>query len=187
MPLALAGACANACAISRALYVAVVHNSGAPPRAELARMNEREQVMRRDLDKFRIVVLPVAVLGGPVIEYDTGATSAITSRIRAFGASTPIPLPLERQPNEAVILWSRALALSDSIRAHPRADADYVMQVDVLGRRDRIGAVHVLVVDGAGALIYVRLWNSHQEMYQRFKPKSLDDVAAMVAADLGQR
>jgi hypothetical protein len=187
MPLALAGACTNACAISRALYVAVVHNSGAPPRTEIARMKEREQMMQRDLARSRIVVLPVAVLGGPAIEYDTAATSAISSRIRAVSDPTPISLPLERQPNEAVILWSRARALSDSIRAHPRADADYIMQVDVLGTRDRIGAVHVLVVDGAGALIYVRLWNSHQEMYQRFKPNSLDDVAAMVAADLGRR
>jgi hypothetical protein len=187
MPLALAGACTNACAISRALYVAVVHNSGAPPRAELARMKEREQLMKRDLATSRIVVLPVAVLGGPAIEYDSAATSAVAAGIRAAPARTPIPLPLERQPNEAVILWSRAIALSDSIRTHPRADADYIMQVDVLGTRDRIGAVHVLVVDGAGRLVYVRLWNSHQEMYQRFNPKSLDDAAAMVAADLGQR
>ena len=158
VPLALAGACTNACAISRALYVAVVHNSGAPPRAELARMKEREQVMRQNLAQSRMVRLPVAILG-----------------------------PHFDQPNEAVILWSRFGALSDSVRAHPRADADYVMQVDVLGSRDRIVAVHVMVVDATGTMIYARLWNSHQEMYQRFKPNSLDDVAAMVAADLGRR
>ena len=158
MPLALAGACANACAISRALYVAVVHNSGAPSRAELARMKEREQVMRQNLAKARIVTLPVAIVG-----------------------------PQNGQPNEAVILWSRFGALSDSVRAHPRADADYVMQIDVLGSPNRIVAVHVMVVDASGTMIYARLWNSHQELFQRFKPKSLDDVSAMVAADLGQR
>jgi hypothetical protein len=193
LPLAFLAGCANACAISKALYVAVVHNSGAPPRAERARIDARQLEFLRDLPNRRVVILPFAILGKPA-RYDTTSSKALADALRANGASLArdtslvIPLPLEAQPNEAVILWSRFQALADSVRQHPVSGADYVMQVDVIGNpdRSRIGAVHVLVVTGAGEMAYRRLWNSHQEMFKEFKPAIVPDAVRMVTADLAR-
>lgn len=188
-PILLTAACGNACAITKALYVAVVHNSGAPPRDELARADEREATFLRDRAHNHVIVLPVAVLRTPV-RYDTAAARAIAERLGGANVATDeVHLPFEPQPNEAVILWSRFRALGDSVRAHPRGD-DYVMQVDVIGEPDagRIVAVHVMVVTGQGGeMAYRRLWNSHQPLYKEVRPTSLDDVARMIATDVARR
>jgi hypothetical protein len=75
------------------------------------------------------------------------------------------------------------------VAAHPAADADYVLLVDVFGAPERgvVGAVHAMAVTRTGAMAYRGLWNSHQALYKEFRPRSLDDVAEMVAADLGRR
>src|SRR5881394_1408902 len=146
-PLLLAAACTNACAITKALYIAVVHNSGAPSRDEMARVDAREATFLAQRPNNHVIVLPVAVLGVP-IRYDSSTTKLIADRLgNATPAAEPLVLPFEPQPNEAVILWTRFKALADSVRAHPRGD-DYVMQVDVIGApgSGRIVAVHVLTV-----------------------------------------
>ena len=121
-------ACAGGCSIVRALYVAVVHNSGAPPREEIARIDERERELLRSLSSRRVLILPVAVLGRSV-RYDTSTAAAIAKQLDATNlghasvAATLIALPFERQPNEAVILWSRFTALAGYVAANPRKDA----------------------------------------------------------------
>jgi hypothetical protein len=186
-------ACAGGCSIVRALYVAVVHNSGAPPHEEMVRIDEREREFLRTLSHRRVLILPVAVLGRTV-RSDTATAVAIAEQLRArnLGLASvggePIVLPFERQPNEAVILWSRFKALAASVAAHPRNDIDYVVQVDVLGSPERgsIGAVHVMAVTAAGEMAYRRLWNSHQALYKEVQPRSLDDVVRMVVTDLSR-
>ena len=193
LPIALMSACAGGCSIVRALYVAVVHNSGAPPREEMARIDERERELLRSLSSRRVLILPVAVLGRSV-RYDTSTAGAIAKQLDAMNlghaavAATPIALPFERQPNEAVILWSRFTALAGYVAANPRKDVDYVVQVDVLGAPERgsIGAVHVLAVTATGEMAYRRLWNSRQPLYKEVQPRTLDDVVRMVVTDLSR-
>jgi hypothetical protein len=193
LPIALLSACTGGCSIVRALYVAVVHNSGAPPHDEMVRIDECEREFLGTLSHRRVLILPVAVLGRDV-RHDTPSAGAIAEQLRAknlglasVGAEA-IALPLERQPNEAVILWSRFKALAASVAAHPRNDVDYVIQVDVLGAPERgsIGAVHVMAVTARGEMAYRRLWNSHQALYKEMPPRSLDDVVRMVVTDLSR-
>jgi hypothetical protein len=193
LPLSLAAGCAQTCAISKALYVAVVHNSGAPSRDERARIDEREAAMLRDLGRARVVVLPVAILGREV-RYDTPAASRLADSLNAAGihataSTTEIVLPHNPQPNELLTFWTRFKALADSVRQHPVSDADYVLAVDVLGAPDRgsVGAVHAMAVTAHGEMAYHALWNSHQALYQEFKPRSLDDAGRMVAATLARQ
>jgi len=191
LPLALLSGCAGACSITRALYSAVVHNSGAPPRAELSRIDEREIEFLRALPHKRVVVLPVAVLG-TAVRYDSVAAARITDTLRsgiapeATSSAQLLSLPFTPQPNEAAILWQRFGALADSVAAHRWHDADYVVLVDVLGasERGRIGAVHVMVVTGNGTMVFRRLWNSHQALYKEVMPRSIDDAGRMVVTEL---
>ena len=59
--------CAEGCAVTRALYVAVVHRSGAPSRDERVRIDQRETLFLRELPRPRLVILRVAipVFGAP--------------------------------------------------------------------------------------------------------------------------
>ena len=82
LPIALMSACAGGCSIVRALYVAVVHNSGAPPHEEMVRIDERERAFLRTLAHRRVLILPVAVLGRAV-RYDTSTAAAIAEQLRA--------------------------------------------------------------------------------------------------------
>jgi hypothetical protein len=191
LPLTLLAGCANACAIGKALYIAVVHDSGAPAKSEIARIDVREGVFLRDVRRARIAVLPVTVLGRSA-HANSDAADTLAAALRALGAHTvieaPIELPYQPQPNEAYTLWTRFRALGDSVRVHPRADADYVLLVDVMGTPERrsIGAVHAMAVTAAGALAYRRLWNSHQPLFKELAPRSLDDAVRMVATDVSR-
>jgi hypothetical protein len=191
LPLALFSLPVQGCSIVKALYIAVVHNSGAPPRAERDRIDVRADSFVRALSHTRVAVVPVAVLGRHV-RTDTGAAAAVASALRSRGLrgvagdTTPITLPFEPQPNEAAIFWSRFKALGAWVSERPRPDADYVMLVDVLGAPERgsIGAVHVMVVTAAGELAYHRMWNSHHAMFKTVQPHSMDDVSRLVVLDL---
>jgi hypothetical protein len=191
IPLALMSACGNGCSIARALYIAVVHNSGAPTRVEIQRIDAREREFLRTLSTQRLRILPVAILGSDV-RADPATARAIATQLtaRTLGQATAVSklpeLPFERQPNEAVILWSRFKALAAAVAQQPPTDADYVVLVDVIGVPDRgsVGAVHVMAVTAKGDMAYRRLWNSHQPLYQEVEPRSLDDVVRMVVTDL---
>lgn len=193
-PLALAAGCAQGCAITKALYVAVVHQSGAPPRAERDRIDAREAEMLKRLAGSRVVVLPVAILGRNR-RYDSTAAAKLAESlsvrgVRATAAAAPMALPYEPQPNELLTFWTRFKALGDSVRAHPVADADYVLAVDVMGAPERgsVGAVHAMAVTGTGGeLTYRAGWNSYQSLYKEIKPRSLDDASRMVVTDLARR
>lgn len=193
IPLALLAGCAQACAIGKALYIAVVHNSGAPPRVERDRIAARESVMVNELGRARVVVLPMAILGRDRT-YDAGAATRLADSLRARGVQARATdaissLPYEPQPNELFTFWTRFKALGDSIRAHPVSDADYVLAVDVLGapQRGSVGAVHAMAVTADGQLAYHAIWNSHQALYQEVRPTSLDDANRMVVTDLTRR
>ena len=190
IPLLVLAGCAQSCAIGRALYLAVAHNSGAPPRAERDRIAARESVMVRELGRARLVVLPVAVVGR-TSRYDASAAASLADGLRARGVpataiATPVVLPYEPQPNELYTFWTRFKALGDSIHARPLNDADYVLAVDVLGAPERgaVGAVHAMAVTANGQLAYHAAWNSHQELYQQVKPTALNDANRMGIADL---
>jgi len=192
-PLALATGCAQGCALTKALYVAVVHNSGAPPRAERDRIDVRESEMLKRLEGSRVVVLPVTILGRDR-RYDSIAAAKLAESlsvrgVRATATGVPIVLPYEPQPNELLTLWTRFEALGDSVHAHPLPDADYVLALDVMGAPERgsVGAVHAMAVTGTGELAYRALWNSHQALFQEIKPRSLDDASRMVVTDLARR
>jgi hypothetical protein len=187
-------ACAQGCAMTKALYDAIVHNSGAPPKEERARIAERGAVMLRDLHQRRVVVLPMQVLGQPV-RHDTAGARLLVERLRAEGitavasSDTGLTLPFVPQPNELAIYWIRFKALAAEVSARPRDDADYVILVDILGRPEngRVGAVHVMSVTGRGEMAYASMWNSHQTLYQEFLPRSIDDAAVMVATDIRRK
>jgi hypothetical protein len=187
IPLAFVGACANACAITKALYVAVVHNSGAPPRAERDAIDARQRAMLRELPNKRVLILPVAVLGRDT-QYDSVAARALADELnrdslaQARVAVSPVVLPFEAQPNEALTLWTRFNALADSVRAHPPAEFDYVLLVDVFG--PRAFAVHAMGVTARGEMAYVNAWNSHQAFYKEVKPQNVNDAVRMVALDI---
>jgi hypothetical protein len=187
LPLVLLSVLASGCSIVRALYIAVVHNSGAPPREELARIDERERELLGTLPSKRVLILPVVILGRTV-RYDTATSVAIAAQLRAnergiaLAGTDSLVLPFEPQPNELAILWSRFHALAASVSDRPRTDVDYVVLVDVLGAPDHgsVGAVHVMAVTGNGTMAFRRLWNSHQPLYKEIRPHSLDDVVRMV-------
>ncbi|HYD51862.1 MAG TPA: hypothetical protein VEA99_04515 [Gemmatimonadaceae bacterium] len=184
-------ACASGCDVARALYVATVHGSYAPPRAERQRIREREGAFVARLADRRILVRPVAVLGhAPRLDAAGGALLArrLTEQGlgRAVAPSARDTLPFVPQPNELAIYWTRFRALSAQVAAHPPEDADHVLQLDVFGapERGRIGAVHVMLVDRSGMMVYGRLWNSHQPLFKEMRPASLDDAVRMVVVDL---
>jgi hypothetical protein len=192
-PLSILAGCAQACAIGKALYIAVVHNSGAPPRAEMDRIAARQDTMMRDLSRARVVVLPVTILGREQRVDVSAATrlaeSLSTRGVHATAASSAVTLPYEPQPNEALTFWTRFRALGDSIRAHPIGDADYVLAVDVMGAPERsaVGAVHAVTVTGRGELAYRGAWNSAQPLYKEIRPRSIDDATRMVLIDMTRR
>jgi len=192
VPLSLLAGCAQSCAIGKALYVAVVHNSGAPARAERDRIDAREAVMLKELGRARLVVLPVTILGRGQ-KYDSPAATRLaeslsTRGMHATASSSAVALPYEPQPNELLTFWTRFKSLGDSIRAHPVGDADYVLAVDVLGAPERgsVGAVHAMAVTARGELAYHAIWNSHQDLYKEIQPRTLDDANKMVIADLAR-
>lgn len=195
LPLALTTGCAQVRAVVSGLYDAFVHHSGAPSRAEQARIDERQRVLLRDLPRRRLLVLPVAVLG-QTTRYDTAAAAHFVDEMRAAGlgdhhvADQPIVLPFKPQPNEARIYWTRFTELADSVRAHPRTDADYVVAIDVFGvapTRHTIGAVHVMIVTATGDMAYRGVWNSHQALYKELQPATVDDAVHLVATDITRR
>jgi len=195
LPLALVTACSRERSIVNALYQAIVHHSGAPPREELARIDQREEKFLRDLSQRRLLVAPVAILRATP-QYDSRAATLLADSLRKAGlgspvvAAQPIVLPFTPQPNEAVIFWSRFKALGDSVRSHPPADADYVLLVDVIGvapQRRTLGAVHVMVVTSAGEMTYHGMWNSAQPLYKELQPRTVDDAGRMVAIDITRR
>ena len=187
-------ACAQGCAVTKALYSAVVHGSGAPSREERALIDRREQLFLHELPRRRLVILPVAILGR-VVRYDTVTARAIAEQLRSAGlgapevASASLPIPFSPQPNEAAIFWSRFRAFADSVRVHQQFDADYVLLVDLFGAPERgsIAAVHAMVVTTRGDMAYRGAWNSHQRLYREFKPTTSTDAARMVAADMVRR
>jgi hypothetical protein len=190
IPLSILAGCTQGCAIGKALYIAVVHNSGAPPRAERDRIAARESVMVNELGRARLIVLPVTVVARNS-RFDTSAAVSLAESLHTRGVNatairTPVALPYEPQPNELFTFWTRFKALGDSIHAHPVNGADYVLAVDVLGAPERgsVGAVHAMAVTGDGQLAYHAIWNSHQALYQQVKPTSLDGANRMVITDL---
>ena len=186
--------CVQACAIGKGLYSALVHRSGAPSRDERALIQQRTAAFLREAPNRRVVVLPFAMVGR-VVTYDTSAAFALAERLRADGipaavaTATPLALPFEPQANEAAILWARFHALADTVRVRPQPDADYVLMVDVFGRPQpaSVDAVHVMIVTAEGQMAYVRGWNAAQSLYKEIRPKTLDDVARMVATDISRR
>ena len=194
-PLAiLLTACAQGCAVVRALYVAVVHDSYAPSKAERAAIRARGDTMARELPRKRLAVQPVAIMGRPV-RLDAAGADAIAERLRAAGFPSVavdtaiLAIPFEPGANELAIFWSRYRALADTLRAHPRTDVDYVLLVDVFGRtrEGRLGAVHAMAVTASGEMAYWGFWNAHQPLFKDVAPRSLDDAARMVASDLARR
>lgn len=185
---------AQGCSIARALYIAVVHNSGAPPSAERARIADREAEMLRHLSDRRVVVLPLQIIGRPV-RPDTDGARLLAERLRSVGftrvsvTEESITLPFEPQPNELLTFWTRFKALAAAVAARPRTDADYVLLVDVFGRPDQgsVGAVHAVAVTANGEMAYRAMWNSHQKLYKEFTPRSIADAAAMVVADISRK
>ena len=193
LPMVLLSACASACDVGRGLYSAVVQRSGAPPREELRRIRMRDTTMARGLARSRVVVLPVAVIGGEV-RPDSQAAARLADRLVREGLAAsarvgpPAPVPFERHPNEAMIFWRRWQALGAWVQQHPMQDADVVLLVDVFGRPERgvVGAVHAMATTGGGELGWSGFWNSHQPLYKEMPPHSADDATAMVATALAR-
>jgi hypothetical protein len=184
-------ACTQACAVTRALYSAVVHNSGAPPREERRRIEQREREMARSLPRTHLAVAPVAIVGRPVRQ-DTAAARALVAKLAERGLGThrvaPEIPPLAFTPgaNEMAIFWERTKALAAHVREHPPAGADYVLLVDVFGT-ERVFAVHAMGVTREGVITYTGFWNSHQPLYKEVRPGSMDDAMRMVAIDLERK
>jgi hypothetical protein len=194
-PLALVTACTQTRAVVRGLYEAIVHNSGAPSQEERTRIDERQLAFLRNLPQRRLVVAPVAILAAKP-RYDSSAAMSIADSLRGAGLGTPkvaehaVVVPFVPQTNEAMIFWSRFKALADTVRAHPPADADYVLLVDVIGvapERRGLGAVHAMVVTSTGEMAYSGMWNSAQPLYKELRPRTVDDAARMVTTDITRK
>ena len=194
-PLALVIACTQTRAVVRGLYEAIVHNSGAPSQEERTRIDERQLAFLRNFPQRRLVVAPVAILAAKP-RYDSSAAMSIADSLRGAGLGTPkvaehaVVVPFVPQTNEAMIFWSRFKALADTVRAHPPADADYVLLVDVIGvapERRGLGAVHAMVVTSTGEMAYSGMWNSAQPLYKELRPRTVDDAARMVTTDITRK
>ena len=194
LPIALMSACAGGCSIVRALYVAVVHNSGAPPHEEMVRIDEREREFLRTLSHRRVLILPVAVLG---------RRSGTTRR------------PRRRSPSSSArnISGSCLSARSDraAVRAAAERGGDSLVALHGARRRtsrrihERMSTTSCRWTCSArqnaaasgrctswrslqqGEMAYRRLWNSHQPLYKEVQPRTLDDVVQMVVTDLSRR
>ena len=185
----------SGCAIGGALFKGIFLRSGAPPRDETRRMEEREEVMLRELPDRTILVLPVGVLNVEAT-YDADAAKMLAEGLRDAGfsgarASTRIySLPYPRQPNQAWLFWKRFRALADSIKASPPGQADYILFMDVMGgihddgTLRGVGGVHVFSTTGAGDLAYGQLRNSMHPIFKRIQPKTMADACLMAVEDL---
>ena len=191
--LAVVAAGVQGCSIARALYIAIVHNSGAPSRDERERIQARENELLRTLPHRRIAVLPAAILGRGV-RYDSALSESIATQLRERGLALATPsdrvaaLPFEPQPNELAIFWTRFKALSAIYAADPRTDVDYVLAVDVIGPSEPrgVGAVHVMTVTAYGRMAYHAMWNSHQSLYKEIQPRSDSYVVRMAVTALAR-
>ena len=158
-------------------------------------MRVRAEAMLRELPDRRILVLPVGILSQGV-EYSREAGEMLAGLLRQVGfplamaETRTFALPYPRQPNEAWIYWRRFRALGACIRASPETDTDYLLLMDVFGRTDGrqalrgVGAVHVHCTTHDGELAYGRLRNSHHDIFQRIKPRRMDQACQMAAEDL---
>lgn len=185
----------SGCAIGGALFKGIFLRSGAPPRNETRRMEEREEVMLRELPDRTILVLPVGVLNVDAT-YDVDAAERLAEDLRDAGfagarAATRIySLPYPRQPNQAWLFWKRFRALADSIKASPPGQADYILFMDVMGSTHddgtlrSVGAVHVFGTTGAGDLAYGKLRNSMHPIFKRIQPRTMADACRMAVEDL---
>jgi hypothetical protein len=145
----------------------------------------------QELPNTRLVIVPFVVVGRGE-GYDTLGAVQLAEELRIRGISEvrvdsiPLRVPVIRHPNQLFIFWTRFKALAAYQAEHPRTDADHVLLIDVMGAPERgvVGAVYVMGVTAHGVMTDMGFWNSHQELYQRFQPKSVDDVVRMVAAHL---
>jgi hypothetical protein len=136
------------------------------------------------------------VILGTKQRFDSPAAAGIADTLRGAGLGKPVvaeqPMVMSFTPetNEAMIFWARFKSLSDSVRAHPPANADYVLVVDVIGvapERGGLAGVHAMVVTSTGEMAYRGMWNSAQTLYKEFKPRTVDDATRMIAADIIRR
>jgi hypothetical protein len=156
--------------------------SGLPSEVERAAMQARLDALR-EATKPRFVVLPSRV--GDRTDADSAARLAAKLHERlgwtAEAAASAPAIQLAPTRNEQKALWSFAKAVRAHV-AESRVDADYVLMADyrVDAERGERGAVHLVLSDRAGELVWVDLQNSHHRDYGRVMPRSVaacDEVA----------
>jgi hypothetical protein len=143
---------------------------------------DTEGCRRFDSDRGHtaVTVFPAHVNRGGSEEWDARAAERIATAARDHGWFEPrvvdahVSLPSAWYTNEAKMLGLSADAFAAYVREHP-IDTPYALIGDyLLGARGSVGGVHVIVVDAAGKIVDVSLWNSHWEAFQAVRPEGVD-------------
>jgi len=155
-----------------------------PSQSEFAAIKKRLEAMKKAGASARVMIYPARVGGDHTDQTSATRLSKLLNEAKlcqATVAKTGPVLEGRGWPNEAKVLWLFAHAAREYARQHP-AGSDYVLFADYwLRPRDKgIHAVHFVVCDRAGDWVIVDLQNSHQQDFQRIKPKTLADCNRLV-------
>ena len=159
-----------------------------PSRSEFAAMDKRLEAMKKAGTSAGVMVYPTRVGGDHTDQSSATRLSKLLNEAGLCKASVAKTGPVLKGggwPDESKVLWVFARAARSYAREHP-ADSDYVLFADYWLRPNDKGvhAVHFVVCDRAGHWVIVALQNSHQEDFQRIRPKTLADCDRLVLVRL---
>lgn len=157
--------------------------AGVPSQAEFDAISRRGEAFRKAAKSARIMVYPPHA----GTEYSADGARRIAEQLTAAGwkrvqAAAPGPqFPIARDMNEQKALWSLARGLSEAVRSSP-PDAEYVVMADYLMMTpDAVGAVHTVVCNASGEIVFADMQNSHFKEFQALKTKSFQECDQLVA------
>lgn len=162
------------------------NKSGVPDKAELAAIAARGEVLRKNLAKARIAVLPTLTAAGPDAESATRLAQAlgrelgcVASALQDHGA-----LAVKPSSNQQKRLWDLAKGLTAAVTQQP-VDADYVLVADVGVRAGGgSGFTNIALCTRQGEVVLTDFQNDQHPMFTEVAPKDAADAERVVVARL---
>jgi hypothetical protein len=155
--------------------------SALPPDKELADMNNRLEILKKNIAVSKITVYPIRLWEGS----DKTAAVELAKMLndqkicQAEPSDVELNLKIQGDPNEQKVLWDTARAFREFLRANPPATeyamlADYGISPASDGKQEA-GAVHLIICDHKGDWVLADYQNSHHPDFQSINPKTIED------------
>lgn len=147
-----------------------------------------------DIGKISITVYPAYLRGPKSSSYDKAAAEKIAAWLNehkiadARVADEQVPITGGWSYDESRMWRESRDALGAFAKAHP-LETGYAMMPEFLGITDgahEVVAVHCYTVTREGAYAYGVGLNSHNDIFQSIKPKTVDDCVRAILAQMQQ-